>query len=316
MKVSIIIVNYNTRALVLKCLESIYRTTYQMDFEVIMVDNASADGSADAVRKKYPSVMVIAEEKNFGFARANNLAIRRCEGKYILLLNPDTEVRNSAVPSMARFLDGHPKAGAVGCRLYNSDGSLQVSSFDFPTVPGVFATVFQLKKIIPTRWLREGPLRTWMGSRIRYFNQHISPQRVDFVSGACMMVRKRMLDEVGLLDEGFFIYFEEIDWCFRMAEAGWTTYFLPSAEVVHHIGQSSRQISRRSFLELHRSRLYYYRKHFSRQSTAVVKSIIFARLGWDLFLAGIRGLAYPLIGKKNEMGPAVYLEAIRICRQS
>jgi GT2 family glycosyltransferase len=314
MDVSIIIVNFNTRPLVLKCLESIFRTTRRLDFEVILVDNASTDGSIKAVVARFPSVEILAQEENLGFARANNLAIKRSRGKFILLLNPDTELVDGVVSILARFLEDHPDAGAAGCRLLNSDGSLQASSYNFPTVPGVFASVFRLKKVIPLRWLREGPLGGWIGSRVRYFDRHLSTQRVDFVTGACMMVKGSVVDEVGLLDESFFIYFEEIDWCYRMREAGWFTYFVPSARALHHIGQSSRQVSRRSFLEMHRSRLHYYRKHFPAASLAVVKAILCVRLGMDLLLAGMRRGIDCLSGKKKRKdGPELYIEAIRIC---
>ena len=215
-----------------------------------MVDNASSDGSAHAVRQNFPAVRTIENSSNVGFARANNQAIRRSRGRYIMLLNPDTEVTSGAIQKMVDFMDAALEAGAAGPRLLNPDGAFQISCYPFPTLAREFWRLFHLDNITPCGVY---PIQRW--------NQ-VRPTQVEVVQGACLILRKEALDQVGLLDEEYFIYSEEVDLCYRLKKSGWQIFWLPEVEVVHHGGQSTRLASKEMFLNLYRSKVLFFRKNY------------------------------------------------------
>lgn len=251
-KLSISIVNTNNKPLLLNCLESLYSRDHGILFETILVDNASTDGSAEAVRLRYPQVKLIINKDKKGFAFNHNQAIRVSGGDYILILNEDTVVKPGALKAMCDFLDEHPETGAAGCRLENPDGTLQKSCYKFPSPLRAIAENLLLVAAFPNNvWF--GDYRAWPHDTIRY---------VDFVSGAALMVRRRVIETTGYLDERFFIYAEETDWCFRMAKDGWKTAFVPDGTVVHYGGQSSVNMKDRQFCEFNRSSIKYFKKHY------------------------------------------------------
>ena len=235
-ELSVVIVNWNVREMLRACLSSIF-AGWNDDpgrLEVIVVDNASPDGSAEMVRTDFPQVILIENHGNPGFAVANNQAIRVSNGRSVMLLNPDTEVLGDALGDMVRYLDANPAVGMVAPKLLNSDGSVQSSRRRFPTL----ATAFLESTVIQQWWRDNRVLRN-------YYMQDRSDDEmhdVDFAMGACLMVRRKVIDEVGLLDEGFFMYSEEVDWCRRIKQAGWRIVYLPVARVIHHGGQSSKQV--------------------------------------------------------------------------
>lgn len=250
MLLSIIIVNWNTRDLLKQCLDSIYANPPQGKFEIIVVDNASSDGSAEMVQRTYPYVRLIHNDENAGFARANNQAIRQAGGEYLLLLNPDTLIRPRAITSSIEFIEKHPKAGVVGVKLLDGEGKLSYSCHPFPTLFREFWRLFHLDKLYPVSQYK------------RNFWQSTEPREVDCVQGAYMLLRKSGLDEVGILDEDYFIYTEEVDLCYRLRKKGWKIYWLPQAEVVHYEGQSTKQRAVEMFLALNKSKVQFFRKHY------------------------------------------------------
>lgn len=253
MDLSIVIVNWNTRELLRRCLESIYANVPPLSFEVFVVDNASIDGSADMVASKFPSAELIRSEQNLGFSAGNNLAIRKASGSYLLLLNPDAELLPGSVQEMVKFAESNPDIALVGPKLLNTDGSLQKNGRMFP---GFVREVLGITRIFRL-------VRHWYDINMGWGREDFdSPTDVDEISGACILARKSAVDAVGTLDERFFMYYEEVDWCYRMRQGGWRVYYLPSAEVKHHWAQG---VIKSGVLDanriLYRSQYLYFRKH-------------------------------------------------------
>jgi hypothetical protein len=253
---TICIVNWNTCADLRRALESVFARAGEARFEVIVVDNASADGSPAMVRREFPAVRLIMNRFNRGFAAANNEALRRARGRYRLLLNSDTIVHPGAFAELVKFTDAHPDAGAVGLRVLNPDGTLQYSCRRFPRLAtGLFRKV-PLGRLIPdNRWNREYLMSDWAHDTVR---------EVDWVSGAAMCLRAEALAQVGLLDEEYFMYCEDVDWCYRARRAGWKIYYLPRAVVTHVVGRSTDLRPLRMVREFHRSMIRFYWKHYAR----------------------------------------------------
>jgi GT2 family glycosyltransferase len=264
--VSIVIVSWNTRELLRACLTSTIAAGRELDapVEVIVVDNASGDGSAEMVRQEFPAVRLIANTANAGFAAANNQGLSQSRGRYLLLLNPDTKADSQFLRLLVGFLEKHPRAGAVGPRLIGKDGEDQVSCFPLPTIPREAWRLFHLD------WLH--PRASYPAARLR----SPQPQRVESIQGACLLVRRSAVEETGLLDERFFIYTEEIDLCRRLLDCGWQIFWIPQAVVVHYGGASTAQVSGRMFLELYRSKVQYFRKHTGAFGVAGYKAVLLA----------------------------------------
>lgn len=258
-ELSIIIVSWNTVDLLDACLASIMAHPPDRRFEVIVVDNASTDGSTQMVRRQHPDVTLLENEKNVGFARANNQGLRQAVGRHLLLLNPDTEVRPDALETLFRFLEEHESAGAAGARILNPDETLQHSCYPAPTLLNEWLHLFHLD-----RERRQG-MESWDVTQ---------PRAVEVLLGACIMVRREALDNVGFLDERFFMYSEEVDFCHRLRKAGWSLHWVPQAQVVHHGGQSTRQAATDMFLQLYEAKLLYFRKHYGRGAARLYKLIL------------------------------------------
>ncbi|MGH2366784.1 MAG: glycosyltransferase family 2 protein [Chloroflexota bacterium] len=252
MNLSVVVVSYNTAGLLERCLTSIMAHPVP-GMEVLVVDNASRDGSVALVRERFPGVTAIANQCNVGFGAACNQAIRRSSGRYVALVNPDAEVQGQSLAGLMKFLDEHPRAAVAGGQLRYADGSFQHSAFRFPSLAQVFLDVF------PVHWrLLESRLN---GRYPRAWDERAF--QIDHPLGAFLCARRAAIDEVGLFDEGFFMYVEEVDWCYRFKHAGWEVWHCPDALAIHHGGQSTRQQSGAMFVQLHRSRQHFYRKHFS-----------------------------------------------------
>lgn len=252
---SIIIVSYNSRDLTRACLESAFAGLQRSGLrgEVWVVDNASADGSADMVRAEFPQARLIANAENRGFAAANNQAIAQADARHILLLNSDAEVRGDALGEMVRVLDARPRVGAVGARLVYPDGSFQHSAFRFPGFAQILLDFFPLHhRLLDSRLNGRYPRRLYQGTK---------PFPVDHPLGAALMARAETIHQVGPLDDGFFMYCEEIDWCWRMWKAGWEVLCMPTAEVMHHGAGTTRKFREEMFVALWRSRFRLYEKH-------------------------------------------------------
>ncbi len=262
MDLSIVIVNWNTLELLKGCLNSIYTYPPSGEFEVWVVDNASQDGSSAMVEECFPQVSLINNPRNAGFAYANNLAIRQASGRYVLLLNPDTLVKPGALEALVRFMDEHPEAGASGARLLNPDGSLQVSCYVRPNLTNEFLRMFHLDGLFPHTHYR---MSTWALDQ---------PREVDVIQGACLMLRREALEQVGLLDDEFFMYSEDYDLCYRIQKRNWRLYWVPWSEVIHFGGQSTKQVASEMFLRLYQSKLLWMRKHYGGTAAAQYKCIL------------------------------------------
>jgi len=262
---SIIIVNWNTCELLLQCLQSLYETIRNLNFEIFVVDNASADRSVEMVRRLFPEVRLIQNTDNVGFVRANNQAIEHCRGRYILLLNSDTRVLSGAIEESVRFMDKHPTAGITGTRLLNSDGSFQASYSPFPTLWREFLILSGLGRwLIQPNFPSRGP-QTERG-----------PQQIKgYIEGAYLMARHQAIDQIGGLDERIFMYAEDVDWCYRFHQTGWEIWYLPQAPIIHYGGQSSKQLQGRMEAELYRGRVYFFSKQYGRVAALSLKALIY-----------------------------------------
>ncbi len=277
MDLSIIIVNWNTRDLLAQCLESVYDTVSDLDFEVIVVDNASVDGSVELMRQNFPQVQLIVNTENKGFVRANNQALARCQGRYVLLFNSDAQALFASLDSVIQFMDEHPGAGITGVRLLNPDRSFQASYTPFPTLWREFLILSGLGRYL----IR--PTFPGRGPEIKKGAQRI----VGYVEGACLAVRREAVDQIGGLDEHIFMYAEEVDWCYRFRQAGWEVWYLPQFPIVHYGGQSSKKHRKRMEAELYRSRVYFFRKHYGRIAAGCLKLLIYAITLVKMFVHGL-----------------------------
>jgi GT2 family glycosyltransferase len=271
---SIIIVNWNTKDFLLQSLESIAGIIENVQAEVIVVDNGSSDGSLIAVRERFPIFALIQNERNYGFAKAVNQGFQKASGNYLFLLNPDTRVKEGAIETLMAFMDAHPEAGVAGAQLLNPNGSKQNSIANFPSLATELLNKSLLRWLFPDRF--PGKERTYSG-----------PIEVDSVIGACMMVRREAIEEVGLLDEDYFLFLEETDWCYRMKKAGWKVYHVPQAEVIHFQGKSAEKDKKRAKIEYYRSRYHFFKKNRGLCQWFILLVGLLVKLGVEFFSAAI-----------------------------
>lgn len=262
MDLSVIVVSWNTRELLRVCLRSVYEAAGDLLFEVIVVDNGSTDGSPEMVASEFPQAVLTCNEANRGFAAANNQAIQASTGRHVLLLNPDTEVRPSALTTLVRFLDERPDAGATGSLLLDPGGGMQPSCSPMPTLSRELWRLLHLDRLWP---YASYPMRGWSRQ---------TPREVDVAQGACLILRRGALAQAGYLDEDYFIYTEEVDLCHRIRGCGWKVYWVPTAEVVHYGGQSTRQVAGPMFLWLYRSKVLFFRKRRGRVAAWIYKAVL------------------------------------------
>lgn len=260
--VSIIIVSYNVKDYLHSCLESIYQANFRHPFEIIVVDNASNDGSDHSISALFPNIIWIQNHKNKGFAAANNQGIRCAKGEFFWLLNPDTVVNPNSMDELATTLSDNPKMAACGSRYLNPDGSLQTSCYPFPTLSREFVRLSHLIWLFPTTSYQ---MKNWETNEI-----HL----VDNIQGASMMIKKEALQQVGFLDENFFMYTEEVDLNFRLKKDGWQIAWMPQSTIIHYGGQSTRQEQAEMFLQLYQTKSYFFQKHYGRLSAFLYKIIL------------------------------------------
>lgn len=276
--ISTVIVNWNTKALLLDCIRTILDMALEHTVEIIVVDNASTDGSAAAVAQEFPEVTVIRNRKNEGFAKANNVGIRAAQGKYVCLINSDVKLLDGCLDSMCGYMDEHPHVGILGPRILNKDLSLQISCGEFPSVWTTFTQALMLDKVFPRSRL----------CRTRFMNDfdHERIRDVEVLSGCFLMVRREALEKVGLLDERFFIYKEDVDWCKRFHDAHWLARFYPTAEAIHYGGASSSVTPARFLMEMEKANLQYWRKHYGWLAEKLILNISVAHYGLRVVVWG------------------------------
>lgn len=255
MKLSIIIVNYYTRNFLVNCINAIYRTPPSYPFELIVVDNASEDAIHKVLGDKFPKVRIIDNNCNLGFARANNQGLREAKGEYILFINPDVIPKPGAIDKLIKFMMQHKDAGCVGGKLLNPDGSLQFSCRKFPT----FLNVFFGRRSLLTKFFPNNRIsRDFLLTDIN----HNRVQRVDWIMGACMMTSKEVLERVGGFDEDYFLFVEDVDFCYRLRKANLSTYYLPDAQFLHFHGVSTDRFWKKSLKEHNLGMYKFFVKHY------------------------------------------------------
>ena len=307
MDLSVIIVNWNTKDLLCQCIDSLTQTLKKMDTEIFVVDNGSTDGSVAAIREKFPRVRLVENQVNLGFARANNQAISLSSGEYLLLLNPDTKVKDEAIPQMLSFMNVHAKAGLVGGQLLNADESKQNSIANFPSLATELLNKSLLRWLFPEKF--PGKERDYPG-----------PVEVESVIGACMLVRRKAVEQVGLLDEEFFLFLEETDWCYRIKKAGWEIYHIPGAKLLHFQGKSAEVEKAKTRIEYYRSRYHYFRKNRGSFQTSVLSIGLIIKLLVELVFATIACMVTLFMVKKWRTKLSTYLYLmwwhLRLCPET
>ena len=268
MKLSIIIVNYNTRDILKDCIDSIARYHPCFEYEIIVVDNASTDGTAEMLRASYGYVKLISNSSNLGFATANNIGIKASSGDFVLLLNSDTEVVDGSLEGMITYMASHPRVGVLGPRLL--DKNFRIIQISWAWHPTIIKETFQ--KMLSPQNITNIKL---INILVRFLNR--KARHVDLVPGACMLIRREVLDAVGGLDENLFLYFEESDLCKRSSAAGWETMYIPTVNVIHKLGQTMKKNGKMTLLHYRRSQLYYYRKHNSKLQLALLKKYLYLK---------------------------------------
>lgn len=285
---SIVIVSWNVRDLLQACLQSITDSGDELALEVIVVDSGSNDGSPDMVREAFPEVKLMARPDNVGFPKGNNLGLTQANGRYLLLLNPDTELVGEALATMMAYMESYPQVGALGPQLLNPDGSVQSSRRRFPRLATAFFESTWLQALAPRKLLRD------------YYVLDVRDDEtaaVDWVTGACLLTRREVYEQIGGLDEDYFMYSEELDWCRRIKDAGWDIVYLPTAQVLHHVGKSSEQAVTHRHINYQRAKLRYFRKYHGRTAAATLRIFLLMNYVWQIKLEAMKGI----IGHKRPL---------------
>lgn len=278
---SIIIVNWNTRDLLRACLRSVRETCADVAHEVIVVDNASADGSAAMVAEEFPQARLVANAENVGYAKGNNQGIELARGEWLWLLNPDTEVLPNAAERLLKFMVEHKDCGALGCKLLNPPTlphshppTLQYSCRTFPTPDVILIEALGLSRLFPRhRWFGKYRMTWWDYDEVR---------EVDQPMASSLLIRREVIEQVGGMDEAFPIFFNDVDLCYRIKQAGWKIYFTPDAQVIHHGGASTRQVKPQMIRESHQSLLRFYEKHYRGK----ISPLVYALVKWTVIVTG------------------------------
>jgi GT2 family glycosyltransferase len=286
-EITVVIVSWNCREYLRGCLNSLALNAGRFTADIVVVDNGSVDGTQDLVRTSYPHVRLHDSGRNLGFAAANNIALKESRGEFVLLLNPDTEVLPGALDALVQCLDQHRMAWAVGPSLLNTDRSPQRTGVRFPSLGNLVVEALFLDRLFPKTRL--------FGSHRALFADPHQARKVDYVQGSCLLVRREpVLQEAGLLDEGFFMYFEETDWCYRIRQSGGEVWICPDARVVHHGGGEEGHYDERRVVFYHQSLLRFTRKYFSMPARFAVRVILVVRtllrlVVWSGVALGRRG---------------------------
>lgn len=283
MDLSVVVVTYFSRPHVAECLRALDSARGDLAMEVLVVDNASADGTLDEVRSRAPWARTVETGDNLGYAKAVNRGIRESSGEFVLVLNPDCIVGADAPRALHAWMSEHPRCGIAGPLIRNPDGSLEMSARSFPGPSAYFFNRYSLPTLLwpGNPWSRRYLLSDW---------DHASPRSVDWVSGACMYVRRAAIAQAGGMDEAYFMFNEDVDWCHAMKDAGWSVDFVSSAEVVHAVGASRKRVAERVIVERHRGMIHYFRKYHRAHPLvdAIVVALITLRSSLMLIANGWR----------------------------
>jgi N-acetylglucosaminyl-diphospho-decaprenol L-rhamnosyltransferase len=298
-ELSIIILSWNVCDLLRACLRSLPLNDQQT--EIIVVDAASHDGTVERVRVEFPTVTLIASDENLGYSRGNNVGWRAARGRYLLILNPDTEVQGDALAQMTAYIEAHPRVGVLGPQLVFADGSIQSTRRRFPSLLTGFFESTWLQPLAP-----RGLLNHFYARDVR----DDETAEVDWVVGAALMVRREAYEQVGGLDEGFFMYSEELDWCRRMKAAGWGVTYFPAARIIHHEARSSAQVPAATHIRFNTSKVRYYRKYYGALAAETLRGWLLLQFAFQWMVEGVKGA----LGHKRALRAArmkVYGEVLK-----
>lgn len=291
--ISLIIVNWNVKELLDNCLASLYTAINQPQnnlpaIEIIVVDSASDDDSVAMIRDKYPNVKLLSQDENVGFTRGNNIGFREAQGRYLFLLNPDTEIIDNALSTLFDYMENHADIGIIGTHTLNTDGTHQSTRRRFPTlITGIFEST----------WLSAYAPQSIDNHYKMLDTDDNAILEVDWVQGSAMLVRRDIYETLGGLDEGYVMYSEEMDWCKRTKDTGWKVIYHGEAFITHYGGKSSDQVGAFKHIHFHTSKLRYFRKHHGYSTYLILRVIILLLFAWQMILEGIKGL----IGHKREL---------------
>lgn len=301
--VSVVIVNWNACDLLRDCLKSIFDQTRQIDFEVIVVDNSSSDASVAMVRDEFPQVKLIAEEVNLGFARANNVGIIQSRGRYVLLLNPDTVILDDAIGRSLNWIVSHPDVAVLGCQVFENETTIQKTCFAHPTLFNLFLDLAGMTSRFGNS--------TFLGRSVLGGWDRQTERDVPVVSGMFMLIPRKAIDEVGLMDEQFFVYSEEADLCRRFWSAGWRCVFSPVAKIIHRDGggKSTSQTSVKMYVQMQKSNQLYIYKHYGIAGWLIGKVIYIIAMGFRVMVHASRCCFTKSVGARHQLRQS--LEALK-----
>ncbi len=287
MDLSIIIVNYNTREFLYKTISSIYVNIKDIQVEIIVSDNGSSDGSKEYIKAQFEKLIWISNNENLGFSKANNIAIKKAKGRYILILNSDTAIIDDCLNKCKEYMDKFSNVGALGCKVVLPNGSLDLACRrSFPTPEVSFYRMTNLSKLFPKS-------KVFGKYNLTYLDED-KVYEVDSIVGAFMMLRREVVDQVGLLDEDFFMYGEDVDWCYRIKQAGWKIMYYPKAKIIHYKGGSTDKRNPKLIYEFYRAMILFYDKHYKSKYPIFVTLFIYIgiylKLGISLALNEVKGL--------------------------
>lgn len=308
---SIVIINYNSKSVLFNCLDSLKSSNFPFKYEVFIIDNCSTE-KINELELEYKNFTFIYNDKNIGFASANNIGIRLAKGKYILLLNPDTIVNSGSFHPLIDYLGSHEDVGVVGPKIFNADGDIERSTHSFPSLLKEFfhANEF-LKSFLGYNSRIIAVIKNLTGVKsLESYWDHNSLREVDHVTGACMMIKREVIDKVGLLDEAFFLYNEEVEWSLRIKKSGYKSVFIPNSSIIHLFGHSTKQKVQKQtvnnlLVERYRGMFYFFQKHYGQFRLFLLRVIVFQGFLFRLLSTYIRMIFCPL--EKKEI---IYLKHI------
>lgn len=284
---SIIIVSWNVAGELAACLDSILAVDAP-HIEIIVVDSASSDNTVTMLQERYPQVKLVAQTENLGFVRCNNIGLRMAQGRYLMLLNPDTEAVGDALAQMVTYMDAHPEVGIAGPHTLNTDRTTQSTRRRFPTLAIAF---------FESTWLQPYAPKSMLDSYYVNDQPDNGIFEVDWVQGSALMARRSVYEQIGGLDEGYFMFSEEMDWCHRAKDAGWRVVYVGTAEIIHHGGKSTDQVIARRHIYFQESKLRYFRKFHGSLAANVLRLFLLVSYVWQIALESVKAL----LGHKRDM---------------
>ncbi|MBU0952213.1 MAG: glycosyltransferase family 2 protein [Elusimicrobia bacterium] len=302
--ISINIVNYNNIQFLQNCIKSIYENTKKINFSILIIDNFSSDNSIELIEKTFPTIKIIRNNKNIGFAKAQNTGFDKVDSRYILILNPDTLILDNSIEKMVLFLDRNPEAGIVGPIILNPDKSNQCTGITYPNNVNLLSETLFLDRFFPNNRI--------FGKHKKTFEPYRDTKQVDYLQGSCLMIRKKVIEEIGIFDEDFFMYFEETDFCYRAKRKGWSITRLGDCSIIHFGGGETGYYDEFRLLQYTRSLILFYKKHYSITAVLALKVILSLRNITRLILWLLIGLTLRNRRKESKSRLKGYFKSFKL----